>query len=401
MDPQLYHPLSETVYGDEIWPVFRRMRDEAPGYFLEEFDTYFLTRFQDIWDLLPNPNLSIARGQTTVELLLGQSAAPGQGEALSAADPPYQTAIRAAIMKLFSPNSARRLEPLAREFTRRFLAEARERGGVDAIGELGMRLSVRIACTIIGIPLEESDRLVSDVNAFFDRSEETEGSTPTSLDARDRLVDFIDELIDGHRRRPGDGDLVDALLGIEVDGRRMTDDGLRGTLITGIVGGTETLPKVFAACAYRLWQHPDQRARVAKDPSLSGDAFWEALRYDMPTQMLGRTVIRDTELHGRVMTPGQKVMYLWPAANRDEREFDDPERFDIERRAPRILSFGHATHRCLGANVAQLEGRVMLEELLALDPDYEIVEDEVVRLRSEFFRGFGALPIRFSNGAAA
>jgi cytochrome P450 len=125
------------------------------------------------------------------------------------------------------------------------------------------------------------------------------------------------------------------------------------------------------------------------------DAFWETLRYDMPTQMLGRTLLGPVELHGKTLPAGQKLMFLWPAANRDPREFDDPQRFDIHRKAPRILSFGHATHRCLGANMALMEGRVLLEEWLRFAPEYDVLEDQVIRLRSEFFRGFGSLPVSF------
>ena len=392
-----YHPLSETAHGDEIWPIYRRMRDEAPIYYLKEYDCFFLTRFQDIWELLPNPGISVTNGQTTLDLLLGQTASRGKGEALAASDPPYQTALRKAIMKRFSPASARRLEQTTRELVRGFLAEVRERGRLDAIGDLAMRLSVRIACTIIGIPLEESDRLARDVNTFFERDSDGEGTTEAGQDASTRLFDYVEHLVAERRGSQGAGDLVDALLQLEIDGHRLSQEALLGTLQLAVVGGTETLPKVFAASVYRLWQHPDQRARVAADPAgLAQYAFWETLRYDMPTQMLGRTVTREIDVNGTRVRPGQKLMFLWPSANRDEREFPDPDRFDVERRAPRILSFGHATHRCLGAHVAQMEGRILLEELLALDPEYEIVEDEIVRIRSEFFRGFSAMPIRFA-----
>ncbi|MCE2390448.1 MAG: cytochrome P450 [Proteobacteria bacterium] len=394
-----YHPLSETAHGDEIWPLYRRMRDEAPVYYLEEFDCFFLTRFRDIWELLPHPGISVANGQTTIDLLLGQVASRGKGEALASSDPPYQTALRKAIMKRFSPTSARGLEGRTRELVRGFVDDVRERGRLDAIGDLAMRLSVRIACTIIGIPLEESDRLADDVNTFFERDAASEGTTAAGQDASARLFEYVESLVAERISSPddGDGDLVDALLQVEIDGRKLSQEALLGTLQLAVVGGTETLPKVFAACAYRLWQHPEQRARVAADPAgLAQDAFWETLRYDMPTQMLGRTVTRELEVNGTRVRPGQKLMFLWPSANRDEREFADPDRFDVERRAPRILSFGHATHRCLGAHVAQMEGRILLEELLALDPEYEVVEDEIVRIRSEFFRGFSAMPIRFS-----
>ena len=163
-----------------------------------------------------------------------------------------------------------------------------------------------------------------------------------------------------------------------------------------LVGGTETLPKAFSACVYRLFQNPDQRAEIVKDPSLVAGAFREALRYDMPTQALGRSVKVPKEVHGQKLGLGQGLLFLWASANRDEREFANPDRFDIHRRAPRILTFGSGAHMCLGAHFAQMEGRVMLEELLAVAPEYEVLEDQAVRIRSEVFRGFSSLPIRFN-----
>lgn len=163
-----------------------------------------------------------------------------------------------------------------------------------------------------------------------------------------------------------------------------------------MVGGTETLPKVFAGGVYQLWRHADQRAQLVADPSLVPDAFWEILRFEMPTLMLGACAEQDTEIGGGTsIREGQKIMHLWVSANRDEREFEDPDHFNIHRRAPRILTFNNARHRCLGAHVAQMEGRVLLEELLARAPEYEVDEENGVRIRSEFFRGFDRLPIVF------
>ena len=396
--PPAYHPLSEVVYGDGVWPVFERMRDETPALYLKEFDCWFLSRFADIWELLPSPALSTARGMTTVELLLGLRAAqipPGEG-GLAALDPPRHTELRALLAKHFTPGAARKLEPLARELVRRCIADVRERGRADAIGDLAMRLSVRIACAIIGIPFELADQLAGDVNQFFDRSEGVTGTTETGQRATERLMGAIVELVARHRAGRGSGDtLIDQLLASAPGGKPLSEISLLGTLQLLVVGGTETLPKVFAAALYRLWQYPEQRAAVAADPALAPGAFWEALRYDMPTQMLGRTLTADVELHGQRLHAGQKVMFLWPSANRDEREFPEPMRFDVRRNAPRILSFGQATHRCLGANIAQMEGRVLLEEWLRFAPRYEVLEAQAVRIRSEFFRGFSALPISY------
>ena len=124
-------------------------------------------------------------------------------------------------------------------------------------------------------------------------------------------------------------------------------------------------------------------------------AFDEALRYDMPTQMLGRIVKRDIEFHGETFHPGQAVLFLFASANRDEREFPDADRFDIHRKAPRILTFGHGMHRCLGVNMAKMEGQVMLREVMSRLPEYEVDLEKSTRFHSEFFAGFSSLPIHW------
>ena len=200
------------------------------------------------------------------------------------------------------------------------------------------------------------------------------------------------------QQSPGQGDLLDQLIAYEFEGEKLPFAQLLSNIYLVVVGGTETLPKVFAGGVYQLWKHPDQRAELAKDLSLAEDAFWEMLRFEMPTLMLGACAEQETEIGGGTkIAVGQKIMHLWVSANYDEREFDAPEQFDIHRRAPRILTFNHARHRCLGAHVAQMEGRVLLEELLTRDPEFEIDEEGAVRLRSEFFRGFDRLPIVFGN----
>ena len=135
----------------------------------------------------------------------------------------------------------------------------------------------------------------------------------------------------------------------------------------------------------------------ALDPSLIPDAFVEAVRYDMPTQFLCRTVVEEVEIHGQNMKPGQPVLFLYPSANRDSREFDDPDVFDIKRRPPRILSFGHGTHLCLGIHAAKLEGKVCAEEMLARMPQYEIHLDRAERLVTDFVQGYASLPVSFER----
>jgi cytochrome P450 len=387
-----YHPCSDAIF-DDPFPIYRQMRDEAPLLYLEEFDCFFLSRFEDIWNVIDDPRLTATRGTTTIDLLLDRPR-PG-GLAMSAMDKPMHTALRKTVSRDFMPRAARALEGRARELARSYVEEGLERGEFDVVADYAMRLSVRIACTILGIPLADADALLDGVNRFFDREEGVQGPSEVASAATEELRGYFRAWVAERRKSDIDrDDLLGRLLAFEFEGEKLEDETVVTNLQLMVVGGTETLPKVAAGAVYQLGKHPDQRAELAADPGLIPDAFWEALRYDMPTSMLGRAATEPLVLHGQTIEAGQKLMFLWPSANRDEREFDEPERFDIHRRAPRILSFGHSTHRCLGHNMARMEGRILIEELLARVPDYEVIEDGVVRLRSEFFRGLGALPIR-------
>jgi hypothetical protein len=304
--------------------------------------------------------------------------------------------VRAFFNPPFKPGAVAALEPRVRKLAREAIDAVRERGTACAVADLGGRLSTRVVCTILGLPLEDADQILLWVNTYFEREPGLRGSTPRGIEAAKELAMYLFRLSKEMRSRGApEGSLLHKLHTEEVAGERADDMRVAVHLNMLVIGGTETFPKVFSAALCRLAQNPEQRAACAADPSLVPDAIHETLRIDMPTQMLGRTIARDFTMHGQRLSEGSGLLFLWGSANRDEREFADPDRFDIRRRAPRILSFGHGQHMCLGAHVARLEGRVLLEELLRGMPDYEIDESGIQRLRSEFFRGFAALPIRF------
>jgi cytochrome P450 len=146
----------------------------------------------------------------------------------------------------------------------------------------------------------------------------------------------------------------------------------------------------------RLAEYPHFREKLRDEPGLIPDAFDEVLRFDMPTQYLGRTVAKPFELHGQTLRPGHGVIFLYPSGNRDEREFERPDEFDIYRKPPRILSFGTGPHQCLGRHIARMEGRVSLETLLPALGDYEVDLANAVRLHTEFVQGYGSLPVTFA-----
>jgi cytochrome P450 len=385
-----FDPFSEAGF-DDPFELYRRLRDEAPALYLEQYDCFFLSRFQDVWDAVCDPRFSHRLGTNSQDLLVGVR----PHRALSSLVPPEHTALRGRLAPAFTPRAVRALEPPARAFARRLLDEADPERDLDVVSGLARRLSAQVAFLLIGLPQQDADAQAAQVEVAFDRERGVAGPTRAAFAAQERLRGYLAEQVEARRRRPGPGDLLDRLLGFEWEGRRLPTEELVANLYLLVIGGTETLPKVFAGAVHQLWLHPDQRALVAARPELADDAFWEALRTEMPTLMLGAIAEAPVELRGGTkLRPGQKVMHLWVSANHDEREFPDPLRFDLRRRAPRILSFNHARHRCLGAHVARMEGRVLLQELLARAPCYEAIPERAERIRSEFFRGFAALPVR-------
>jgi cytochrome P450 len=389
-----YDPFSEAVMADP-YPIYRRMRDEAPLYFCEKWNCWALSRFEDVWNAsMDAASYSTEQGTTPAQLLTRtQPVLP----MLNLIDPPRHTKLRTQVAGFFTPRAVARLEPQVQGFVDDAVAGFREKGGCDAMGDFGSQVSVKTACLVNGIPLEDGAYLNRLVWRFFAREEGVTGMTEDGLAAAMELNEYFLRLVGERRRKPApEASVLSALLEVELDGAPLPDADIASHLSMLIIGGSETFPKTFANALFRLHQHPAQRAEVAAAPGLVPDAFMEALRYDMPTQFLGRTLLREVTLHGHTMKRGQVALFLFPSANRDDREFPDPDRFDVKRRAPRILSFGHGTHACLGQHVARLEARLCLAATLRFMPEYEVETDRLVRLKTEFVQGFASLPLRFA-----
>jgi cytochrome P450 len=385
-----YDPFSEAVRQDPH-PFYRQLRESAPVYYMPKYDAWALSRFQDIWDASANDALSAARGTTPAQLLTkDQPVAP----MLNLMDPPEHTQLRSVIRKCFLPKHVREVEAVAKKLVAEYLDDLADRDSFDAIGDLAARLSVTIACLAIGIPAEEGPMLTKLVQRFFHHDPDSEGMTQTGLAALDEISRFCEDLVRERRKAPVDSPAaLDALFRFEIGGRHFTDAEAGSHVSMLVIGGSETFPKVLASALVRLAEYPDQRTQLVRDPTGIPDAFNEVLRFDMPTQFLGRTAVRDIEIQGQAVKTEQSVIFLYASANRDDREFDDPDIFDINRRAPRMLSFGAGNHQCLGTHVARMEGKVCLEAILSRFPDYAVSTEDAVRLRTEFVQGYATLPI--------
>jgi cytochrome P450 len=226
------------------------------------------------------------------------------------------------------------------------------------------------------------------------REEGMDDVPPAGVEAAFALIAYYADMLAQRRATPTD-DLTSALLAAEVDGDRLTDDEIMGFLFLMVVAGNETTTKLLGNAWYWAWRNPGERAKPFSDPARVPSWIEETLRYDTSSQMLARIATEDITLHDTTIPAGDRVVLVVGSANRDERAFTDPDRYDLdrdERELQQIASFGFGRHFCLGASLARLEARVCLEELVARVADYDIDPEGIRRVHSVNVRGFAALP---------
>jgi cytochrome P450 len=272
-----------------------------------------------------------------------------------------------------------------------------ELGSLDLNHDFASYVSAGAICLVLGIPLSEVPNVIRLVNAIMAREPNQPGFTEQGLASVGELFGLVTEIV--ARRRAGAGAgivMIDGMLNAELLGRKLTDFEITQNLISILVGGSETLPKIFAGGLLELWKRPEQLAEVAKEPANADIAFEEMLRFSAPAQWFGRTVKTSRELAGVTLEPGQRVLLIIAAANRDPREFENPDAFIWNRQARRMLSFGIGPHFCIGIHLARLEGQIMLREFLAAVPKFEIDEAAGNWAVSEFQIGWTRLPVRLT-----
>jgi cytochrome P450 len=398
-----FDPFSVAVMTDP-YPVYRELRAEGRVAALPEYDAFALTRFDDVWTVLTDrERFSIFEGPVFHrEALLRHHVGPPDTTpshplpTFSMLDPPAHTHVRQALLGPFRPRAVTPLEPAVRELARARLDLLADRATFDVRHDYASPVAAQVAALQLGFPVEDAELLVAWVNAFVARDPDVPGISAAGQAAHEELQAYLVDLVAERRATRGDGppDLIDDLCAYDGAHGPLDDAEIATQLATLFIGGSETLPKTVAGGCYELSRLPDARLALAADPGAVPVAFEEMLRHQLPLQFVGRTLLVDTEVAGVAMRAGQRVVLLLICANRDEREFAEPERFDPGRPMDRHLGFGHGVHVCIGAHVARLEGVVLVQELLARFPHYEVVEAELAREVSEFHVGWARMPIR-------
>lgn len=389
----VYDPYSYEIDQDP-YPVYRRMRDEAPVYWNEALDFYALTRFDDCLDALLDWETYSSANGTVLELMHGS---PFPGNMMIFMDPPRQTLYRNLVNRAFTKARIDRLEATIRSLACSHLDPLVGRPSFDAVGEFSAKLPMDVISTLLGIPAADRDRVRGWSNAVLHREPGNPHVTAEGLRAMVDNQAYYQAALDERRARPRD-DLMSALVAAEIKNDQgevssLSDDDLRAFFMLIGTAGNETVTKLLATALYWLARHPDQRRALVDDPSLVPNAVEEFLRFDPPSHYQGRTLTREVTLHGRRMPKGARVMVINGASGRDERRFADPDRLDVRRKIDLHLGFGHGRHFCLGASLARMEMRIGIVEFLKRWPDYEAPDEGVVRIHSSNVRGLGGLRI--------
>lgn len=393
-DDLYYDPWDVDLNADP-YPMFRRIREDAPLYYNAEHDFYALSRFDDVnRALVDHQTFSSARGVVLEIIKAGIEIPPGL---LIFEDPPVHDIHRSLLSRAFTPRKINALEPMIREFTQRCLDPLVGGDRLDFVKDLGAIMPLRVVGMLFGIP-EDYQRRVQEDGEKFVRTKRG-GRMTDNTDAKLADGEVFADFIDWRTTHPAD-DLTTELLNAEFEDengvtRKLHRDELLMFMKVVAVAGSETTTRLIGWSGKLLSEHPDQRRRLVDDRSLLPGAIEELLRFEPPALQAARYVTRDIAFHGQTVPEGSAILTLIGAANRDERRFGETaESFDVTRAPRQHLTFGVGAHYCLGNALARIEGRIALDEIMNRFPDWEVDLDAAVFSSSSAVRGWDSMPAR-------
>jgi cytochrome P450 len=386
-----YDPYDVEIDADP-YPVFRRLREEAPLYYNDAHDFYAVSRYDDVEQGLVDRDTFISSRGGILELIKANiDMPPGT---LIFEDPPVHTIHRSLLSRVFTPRQMNALEPQIRDLCAQSLDPLVGAGGFDFVADLGAQMPMRVIGMLLGIPEQDQEAIRDHVDAQLRTKE---GQPMRHSQDGFVLGEIFADYVDWRSEHPSD-DLMTRLLTAEFEDetgavRRLSRQEVL-TYINVVAGaGNETTTRLIGWTGKVLAEHPDQRRQIAEDRSLVPQAIEELLRYEAPSPVQARYVTHDTEHHGQTVPEGSAMLLLVASANRDERRYPDADQFDINRKIVHNLTFGYGIHFCLGAALARLEGRVALDEVLSRFPEWEVDWEQAVQARTSTVRGWESMPV--------
>jgi cytochrome P450 len=384
-DSDLHYDPYDVELNIDPYPMFARLREEAPLYYNPEHAFYAVSRYDDVNKAVVDHETFISGRGALLEIIKsGMEIPPGT---LIFEDPPIHNIHRNLLSRLFTPRKVAALEPRIREFTARCLDPLVGTGRFDFVNDLGEQMPMRVIGMLLGIP-EDKQRGITD-----------HGEATLQKEKVDALAtgEVFAEFIDWRTEHPSDDIMTDLLNAEFIDEtgnrRRLHREELLLYLTVIATAGSETTTRLIGWAGKILAECPDQRRELAENPGLIPQAIEEILRWEPPALQIARYVTRDVEYYGQTVPAGSAMLMLVGAANRDHRRFaPDGDVFDIHREQKSHMTFGAGTHFCLGNALARLEGRIALEEILRRFPTWEVDWAGAVMSQTTAVRGWDAMP---------
>jgi cytochrome P450 family 142 subfamily A polypeptide 1 len=382
-----------TFYGGDPFPAFAWMREHAPAYFDETSGVWGITRYHDVREISKDPDTySNAGGIRPDGFPLPM---------MIETDAPEHVRRRRLVSEGFTPKRIRESEEGIRTICDAIIDRVCEQGSADFVKDIAAPLPMIVIGNMLGVAPEDRDDLLR----WSDDMLKSLGSPdPTAMDtaavAAMEYAEYITAVAEQRRRDSQSDDLIGTLVHAEIEGNRLDEGSIIYESLLILIGGDETTRHVISGGMYELLRHPDQLKSLVADRALLPGAVEEMLRWVSPIKNMARTMTRDVELHGETLREGQKLLLLYPSANRDTAVFDAPETFDITRTPNDHMAFGFGSHFCLGNRLARMELSVMFDRLFDRLPDLALADDRPPPTRAaNFVSGYETMPVVFTPSA--
>lgn len=395
----LYFDHYDHETQDNPYPIYARLREEAPLYHNEKHDFWVMSRHQDLHQAWRTEQVY----SNKMGVSLDKSAWNKDAHLVMSflgMDPPEHTRLRKLVARGFTPRRVAEMEPTIRQISLEHLtaalAKGQQEGEFDWISDYAGKFPMDVISDLLGVPREDRDEVRRLADLLVIREPGLRDVPQAGMDASMALFSYFHDLIELRKRHP-ENDLTSALLGDEEVGQQMTDPELTAFLFLMVVAGNETTTKLLGNAVASLAAHPDQHDEVFADPSLIESWVEETLRYEASSQFLARLTLEDVTIDGTTCPAGSQVLLAVGAANHDHDVFTDAESFNIHRDKKELakhLAFGGGRHYCMGANLARLEANIALEQLVELGSGIEVFADRAERFYSANVRGYAHLPVR-------
>jgi hypothetical protein len=375
----IFDPYSSVVDADPF-PLYAQLRDEYPCFWSPEAGLWVLSRYADILGAgLDWKTYSSARGNLMTEL-------PNRaGATLGTTDPPRHDRLRGLIQHAFMKRNLEGLSEPIRDIARNAANALRGNEQFDFITEFSSKFTVRVLFAALGLPLGDEQAVRDNAVLMVQSDPLTRAKGPQHIAAYNWMQDYAARVIAERRKHP-QNDLISHFSAAEIEGDRLDEREVLLTTTTLIMAGIESLGGFMAMFAVNMAEHPDARASVAANPALLPDAIEESLRFNTSAQRFRRCLQKDVTLHGQAMRAGDFLCLAYGSANRDERQFPNPDVYDITRKPRGHLGFGGGVHACLGTAIARLSVKIAFEELHKVIPNYTRAEESLQWMPSSTFR---------------